>query len=47
MDQLDADGDFKVSSEELAEVTGVEYSFNLASKDQSNTFTGLIFMRKF
>jgi Tfp pilus assembly protein PilW len=46
-DQLDLNGDFIVTETELAEISGVQYSFTLKGRKNSESYNGLVMMRKF
>ncbi|MCP4580522.1 MAG: hypothetical protein GY839_02810 [candidate division Zixibacteria bacterium] len=47
IDQLDTDGDFKINTDELSVIDGIQYSFILENKKQRGRFDGLVMMRNF
>jgi len=47
VNQLDVDGDFKVTSKELSDIIGIQYSFLLENQNQHGYFEALLMMRNF
>jgi len=46
-DQLDLDGDFRVSEDELKNITGISYEFILVNNKKQGYFKGLAIMRNY